>query len=112
MDKDSLRGAIFVLIVSALGTGLLTTHHLFDSLGIIPALVVIIVVWLMFLFASYIYTKSIKKSFGAKNLNNLVMNIMGKKWGILFNIIFIIYQFLAIIALVITISGTVYRNFG
>lgn len=30
MDKDSLRGGIFVLIVSALGTGLLTTHHLFD----------------------------------------------------------------------------------
>jgi amino acid permease len=91
MDKDSLRGGIFVLIVSALGTGLLTTHHLFDSLGIIPALIIIIIVWLMFLFASDIYTKSIRKSFGAKNLNNLVMNIMGKKWGFVFNVIFIIY---------------------
>lgn len=91
MNKDSLRGGIFVLIVSALGTGLLTTHHLFDSLGIIPTLIVIIIVWMMFLFASDIYTKSIKKSFGAKNLNNLVMNIMGNKWGTLFNIIFIIY---------------------
>ena len=91
MNKDSLRGGIFVLVVSALGTGMLTTHHLFDALGIFPSLAVIVIVWLMFLFASDIYTKSIKKSFGAKNLNNLVMNIMGKTWGIIFNIVFVLY---------------------
>lgn len=91
MDKDSLRGAIFVLIISALGTGLLTTHHLFNALGIFPALGVLILVWAMFLLAADIYIKSIKKSFGAKNINNLVMNILGKKWGVLFNAIFIVY---------------------
>ncbi len=44
MEKDSLRGATFVLISSALGTGILTLHHFFNSVGIIWGVLLMIMV--------------------------------------------------------------------
>jgi len=44
MEKDSLRGAIFVLLISALGTGMLTLHNYFNSVGIINGIIILILV--------------------------------------------------------------------
>ncbi len=44
MKKDSLRGAILVLLVSALGTGILSMHNLFHKLGIVFGTILLFVV--------------------------------------------------------------------
>ncbi len=112
MNKDSLRGAIFVLIVAALGTGIMTLHHFFNNIGIIPALIIIVLVGAMFIFVSDILIFSLKKSPESRSLNNIYENVLGKKFKNLFDATFFVYLFLVMVSVVIAVSKTTYMNFG
>lgn len=101
-----------MLIISALGTGILTLHHFFNQIGIIMGLVILLVVCGMFMFASDLLVFSLKKFDNSKSLNELVKNCLGKKWRIFFDILFFIYLFLTSISIVLTVSKTFYLNFG
>lgn len=112
MDDGAIRAGIFVLIISALGTGILTLHHFFDQLGIWIGIGVFVLVTILFTLSSDILIFSLKKSDNAKSLNQLVENILGYKVKILFDIIFFLYIFLVMVSFVLTTSKTFYLNFG
>ena len=59
MDKDSLRGGIFVLIISALGTGILTLHWFFNQVGILTGSVILLFLCAVFILSSDILIKSL-----------------------------------------------------
>ena len=48
MKKDSLRGAILILVISALGTGIFTVHHLFNQIGIVWTVVFLGLIGLLY----------------------------------------------------------------
>ena len=112
MDDGAIRAGIFVLIISALGTGILTLHHFFNSVGIFIGIGILVIVGIGFVFSSDVLIYSLKKSENAKSLNELVGKILGSKARIVFDILFFLYLFLALISLVLTISKTFYLNFG
>lgn len=114
MKKDSLRGAIFVLIISALGTGILTLHHFFNEIGIIPGIIVIFVVATFFMLSSdiLIFAFRYNEAGNTDSINQLIENILNRKFRIIFDILFFVYLFLVMIAVVISISKTTYISFG
>lgn len=114
MKKDSLRGAIFVLIISALGTGILTLHHFFDQIGIIPGIIIIFVVASFFMLSSdiLIFAFRYNESGNTDSINQLIENILNRKFRIVFDILFFCYLFLVMIAVIISISKTIYISFG
>lgn len=112
MGDDAIRTGIVVLIISALGTGILTLHHYFDQIGIFVGLGILLVVSLAFILSSDILIYSLKKSQNAKSLNQLVEKILGTKFRIVFDLLFFIYLLLALISIILTVSKTFYLNFG
>ena len=59
MDKDSLWGGIFVLIISALGTGILTLHWFFNEVGIFTGAFILFFLCGVFILASDILIKAL-----------------------------------------------------
>lgn len=112
MNDGSIRAGIFMLIISALGTGILTLHHFFNQIGIYVGVGVMIVVAVQFIFASDLLVFSLRKYDNSKSLNELVRNCLGPKWVIIFDLLFFVYLFLTTVSIVMTASKTIYINFG
>ena len=112
MDDGAIRTGILVLIISALGTGVLTLHHFYDSIGILIGTGVMAIVAGMFIFSSDVLIFALKKSENAKSLNQLIENLLGKASKIIFDVLIFIYLFLAMVSILLTVSKTFYLNFG
>ena len=52
LDDGAQRAGILVLIISALGTGILTLHHFFNCIGIYIGILVLLIVGIGFIFSS------------------------------------------------------------
>jgi amino acid permease len=113
LDKDSMRGSILIMLLTALGTGLFTIHHLFDSIGIILAYVAIIVFGLFYYLVTDILICSLKEhEVHSKSINEMIKHIMGPVWGSVYDVFFSCYLFLSLIAQLLSISGAFYNNFA
>lgn len=112
MEKGSLRGTNLILIISALGTGFMTLHHFFDEIGIIPGIFSMFLICLNYMLASDILIFAFKKTGPTKSLNEMIEKILNFKWRVFFDITFFIYLFLAMVAVVLAISKTIYNCFG
>ncbi len=113
MEKDSLRGGMFVLIISALGCGILALHKYFNEIGIIPGIFIILLVCLIFIFVSDILIDCLTKATEEpRSFNHLVELSLGKTYRKIFDVIFFFYLFLVLVTIVLTISSTIYKNYG
>lgn len=101
-----------MLLMSALGTGIFTLHHFFDQIGIVMGLVILFTVMIMFIFSSDFLVFALRKNDDARSLNKLVKKCLGVTWMVIFDILFFIYLFLVTISVVLTVSKTIYTNFG
>lgn len=112
LDPDSLRGSIFVMLLTALHTGLFTLHHFFDSVGFILAGISIVLFGLCYYLSADILIFSFKTSPYSKTINDLMKSIMGPLWGFLYDLVFFVFLFLSLIVQILSISETFFTNFG
>lgn len=112
LQKDSLRGGIFTMLLTALGTGMFTLHHLYNDIGIVWTILVLAIFGLNYVYAMRVqtYAASVVKA-QVHSLNDLVNHYLGKTTLIIFNIIFFIYNMIALISLILAITKTFYTNF-
>lgn len=112
LQKDSLRGGIFTMLLTALGTGMFTLHHLYNDIGVVWTILVLAIFGLNYVYAMrvQIYAASAVKT-SVHSLNDLVRHYLGKPTLILFNVIFFIYNMIALISLILAITKTFYINF-
>ena len=97
LNKDSMRGGIFILLLTALGTGMFSLHHLFDSLGIIWTFVYFLLIVLNFYFCLKILAIAAnKKREENSSLNNLIGKYLGPRFLSLYNVIFFTYLFIVL----------------
>lgn len=75
-------------------------------------MVVLVLVTSMFIFSSDILVFALRKYDDSRSLNKLVHKSLGFTWMIIFDILFFIYLFLTTISVVLTVSKTIYMNFG
>ena len=44
MEEGSLRGTVFLMVMSALGVGIFSLHHVFETTGLIPGFLLTLLV--------------------------------------------------------------------
>lgn len=110
-DSASLRSSILTLILSSLGTGIFTFHSLFDGVGIILSIVLILLFSALYMMSFDFLTFAAEASPESKSLNELVKNLLGNKASIFYDICFFMNNFIVLIAFLGTISINLYNNF-
>ena len=111
MHPDSLRGAIFIMLITALGTGIFTLHHLFNSVGIVFALILIAIMSVAFYFSADFLINAYLKFPTCRSLGDLNRSLLSRPLCILYDALFIMYVLLVVIATVASISKMFYINF-
>lgn len=112
MQKDSLRGGIFTMLITALGTGMFTLHHVYSDLGIVWSILMFAMFGLNYIMsARFLTNAAVKVGQKCKSLNELVEHYLGPKFLLFYNIIFFLYSLIALISLVLAITKTFYKNF-
>lgn len=109
---DGTLSGIFILILSALGTGIFAMHNFYHQVGIITGILIMFFVMLMFVFSSRVLINCLRRYPEASNLNSLIEKTLGKKFSLIFDLTEFIYLFLTLISIVLTISKSIYENFG
>ena len=111
MKKGSLRGAIFIMLITALGTGIFTLHHLFNQIGILISILLIAIVGVFFYFAVDFMIAALQKYPECKSLSDLNRKTLNRPMAIIYDTLFAIYMLLVVIAGVASLSRMVYINF-
>lgn len=112
LKKDSLRGGIFTMLLTALGTGMFTLHHVYNDIGIFWTILFLFVLAVNFIFSMRMQTRAaVAVKDQCKSLNDLVKHYLGSRFLIFYNTIFFIYNILALISLLLAITKTFYFNF-
>jgi amino acid permease len=113
LGKDSLRGSILVMLLTALGTGIFTLHHLFDAIGIVLTYVCIVLFGLFYFLVSDMLIFSLRGGeIQATSINELIKIILGPFWGLIYDLVFFVYLVLASIAQLLSMSEAFYKNFS
>ena len=111
MEKGSLRGATFVLIMTALGTGVFTLHHVLNGCGIIIGLFLIIFIAVNFTYCSFILIHAKVFYTNCDHFSKLMKKVGGKVMNIGFNFFSALFLFLMGISSILAASKTFYYNF-
>lgn len=112
LQKDSLRGGIFTMLLTALGTGMFTLHHLYNDIGVAWTVLALALFGLNYIYAMKLQiSAAIETKDECRSLNDLVRHFLGGKFLILFNVVFFIYNMIALISLILAITKTFYINF-
>lgn len=112
MGKDSLRGSIFIMLLTALGTGIFTLHHIFNEIGIVPSIILVILVGCCFFLASDMLIHSIRHAPKCQSITDLNRQILGKVGFVVYDIIMFVYIMLCLIAGMTSMSKIIYLNFN
>lgn len=112
MGKDSLRGSIFMMLLTALGTGLFTLHHLFNEIGIVFAIVMIVLAGICYYTTADMLIYAVDHAPGSQSLSDLNKKILGKFAFVFYNTLFFIYIMLCLIAFMVSMSKILYQNFS
>lgn len=111
MEKGSLRGATFVLIMTALGTGVFTLHHVLSGAGIIIGIFLIIFIAINFTYCSYILINAKEVYEDCDNFSKLMEKVGGRIMKVGFNFFSAVFLFLMGISSILAASKTFYYNF-
>ena len=112
MKKDSLRGAIFIILVATVGAGTISFHHPLNSIGIINTILITIFIIYSYILSVDIMIKSLKLAPKAKDLSGIVKIVGGKYLGILYNIFFFIFLFAVLVSVLLIVSKLTFMTFG
>ena len=112
LEKDSLRGAILIILVASIGSGCLSYHHPLNLIGITNTLFLTILTIASYILSIDIMIKAYKKSPNANNLNEIVRFSGGKILGRFYDFFFIIFLFAMLVASLLTISKLSFMILG
>lgn len=112
MQKDSLRGAIFIILVSTVGAGTISFHHPLNSIGIINTILLTIFIIYSYLLSVDIMIKSFKLAPNAKDLSGIVRVVGGSVLGAVYNVFFFIFLFAILVSILLIISKLSFMTFG
>ena len=112
MKKDSLRGAVIILLVCAFGAGPFSFHHPLHSLGIINTSILTIIVMFSYIVCIDIFIHAHKLAPNARTLNEIIEIVGGKGYKTFYDIMFFIFLYIALISLILSSSKLVFVNFG
>jgi len=112
LGKDSLRGSILIMLLTALGTGIFTLHNLFDKIGMVWTYVCILVFGLCYFLVSDMLICSLRGGeVQANSINEFIKVTLGPFWGVVYDLVFFVYLLLALIAQTQAMSTAFYKNF-
>ena len=111
MKKDSLRGAIFIMLITALGTGVFTLHHFFNRVGIVWGVVLISITGVAFYISADFLIYALKQKPECNSLRDLHIEVLNRPCAILYDAMFLLYVLLVVIATIASLSKMVYINF-
>ena len=111
MNRDSLRGSIFIMLLTALGTGVFTLHHLFNKIGIVYAILLIIIIGGCFGLTSDMLTHALSRKPGCQSMGDLNTQVLGRAAFAVYNVLVFIYIMLCLIANMSSMSKIIYLNF-
>ena len=111
MRKDSLRGAIFIMLITALGTGVFTLHHFFNRVGIIWGIVMILITGIAFYTSADFLIFALKQKPECNSLRDLHVAVLNRPSAIFYDTMFLLYVLLVVIATIASLSKMFYINF-
>ncbi len=112
MEKDSQRSAILMLVICAFGGGIFAYFHPLNKMGIFYCSIFTLIIIRMFLFSIDITIYAFKKAPEAKSLNEIIEITGGKVLRKVYDLLFILFLYLIVIAIIIMICKIVYYNIG
>ena len=110
-DSTSLRNSIITLIISALGTGVFTTHTLFNEIGIIASIILIFASMMAYIASMEYLNHASEASNQSRSLNELIRNILGLKVSIVYDSLFFMNNYIVLIAFLSTIFNNLFKSF-
>ena len=112
METDSFRIGILLIIVSALGLGVLTFHKIFIDIGIINAILLIFLISFNFILSSDIIIYSLRFAANIKSISQVVEAILGKFARKFYDFFVFIYFFLNSFTILLAFFLVSYDLFG
>ena len=111
MNKDSLRGSIFIMLLTGLGTGLFTLHHLFNQVGILFAVVLIVAIGGCLWLTADMLRHALMRTPNCHSMGDLNMHALGLVPHVLYNVLTFIYIMISLVINMSSISRIIYANF-
>jgi amino acid permease len=112
LKKESMRSAIFAMLMSAIGLGVFSFHKLFDEVGIIAAIILILVYGgFNYMCAQFVVTAS-REAGEAKSLGELAKSIIGPKYLVFFDIVLFLSLLTTLVAQLMSVAKVLFSNFG
>ena len=111
MEHDSMRGAIFICLITALGTGIFTLHHLFNQIGVFFAIILIFAMIMIFSESMRFITAGFLNNPECKSLGELHLTILNRPLAVIYDALFCVYVLLVVIGIQASLGKVVYINF-
>lgn len=112
METDSFRIGILLIIVSALGLGVLTFHTIFSEIGIINSILLIFLISFNFILSSDIIIYSLRFAANIKSISEVVEAILGKFGRKFYDFFVFVYLFFNSFAILLAFFLISYNIFG
>ena len=112
LGKGSLRGGIFMMLVTSLGSGIFTLHQAFSELGFAWAIVVCVYLMVVYYIVADILIKSLLQAKGSVSLSQMIGEILSPAAAKFYNVIFFMYITFTVMAMMLMINKNAYKNYG
>lgn len=112
LGKGSLRGGIFMMLVTSLGSGIFTLHQAFGELGFVWAIVVCVYLMVVYYIVADILIKSLLQAKGSVSLSQMIGEILSPAAAKFYNVIFFLYVTFTVMAMMLMINKNVFKNYG
>ena len=111
IETGSQRGAILLVLASALGTGIFTLHKTYVKTGFVFASMLVFIVGFLLLYSSKLIIHASRKNPECNSLPQLAEKLLGASWYYIYNGIFSIHLIIMGLAGFLAFSKTFYYNF-
>ena len=109
MNKDSLRNTIFLMIAGTLGAGVYTLHQLFEEIGIIWSILLLVFACASSLLALDMYIHASKTTGDPETVADINTQILGKYFNYFSIAISAFFLFCILIAYTVGISNIIFE---
>jgi len=114
ITPGSLRGSTFTLISTALGAGVLSLPCMFRNTGLVLGTIFLLAAAGTALWSMYLLSKCSFRS-GCQRYSDAVLQMLGKEWSLVLQLVLIIYVFGALVSYLITLNqfvAQIYASFA